>query len=121
MVFIIVFASSFRWFPYRGFAAARLGRPTAYVTVPAKMWQWTLGQTEMPSATPVEFDVTSVDVNHGFAIYGPSGRIVAQVQAMPGYTNHLVVRFPEPGNYLVRCLEFCGIPRTGMVTAFTVK
>ncbi|HKV46146.1 MAG TPA: cytochrome c oxidase subunit II [bacterium] len=120
-ILVIVFLVSIRWFPYRSLAEARLGPPAAHVTVTAKMWQWTLSQTEIPAGTPVEFDVTSIDVNHGFGIYGPSGHIVAQVQAMPGYTNRLVVRFSEPGQYLVRCLEFCGIPHIGMAAALQVK
>lgn len=120
-VLVVVFLASVRWFPYRSLAEARLGPPTAHVSVTAKMWQWTLSQTAIPAGTPVEFDVTSIDVNHGFGIYGPSGRVVAQVQAMPGYTNRLVVRFAQPGQYLVRCLEFCGIPHIGMATAFDVK
>jgi cytochrome c oxidase subunit 2 len=120
-VFIVVFIVSFRWFPYRGFAEARLGRPATRIAVTARMWQWTISRPEVPAGVPVEFDVTSVDVNHGFGIYDSSGRIVAQVQAMPGYTNHLVVRFPAPGQYLVRCLEFCGIPHIGMVAAVTAR
>ena len=120
-ILVIVFFLSIRWFPYPRLAEARLGVPGVRVTVAAKMWQWTVSQTEIPKDTPVEFMVTSEDVNHGFAIYGPTGHIVAQVQAMPGYTNHLIVSFTQPGQYLVRCLEFCGIPHIGMATAFEVK
>lgn len=114
------FLASLWWLPYRGVAASRLGAPTARVTVTARMWQWTLSRTQTPAGTPVEFDVTSVDVNHGFGIYGASGHLVAQVQAMPGYTNHLIVRL-QPGRYVVRCLEYCGVPHIGMLTAFDVK
>lgn len=84
------------------------------------MWQWTLSRSSFPAGTTVEFDVTSRDVNHGFGIYGPQGTLVAQVQAMPGITNRLVVHLARPGQYLVRCLEFCGIPHIGMATAFQV-
>jgi heme/copper-type cytochrome/quinol oxidase subunit 2 len=42
---------------------------------------------------PVEFQVTSADVNHGFGIYDRSGRLLAQTQAMPGITNRLVYTF----------------------------
>jgi cytochrome c oxidase subunit II len=34
--------------------------------------------------------------------------IVAQVQAMPGYTNVLRYTFNEPGVFRVLCLEYCG-------------
>jgi cytochrome c oxidase subunit 2 len=119
--FAVVFLLSIRWLPYRGLAQARLGPPAARVAVTAQMWQWGLSQTTIPMGVPVEFAVTSKDVNHGFAIYSPSGRIVAQVQAMPGYTNHLIVRFTQPGQYLVRCLEFCGIPHIGMAAILDVR
>ncbi len=40
----------------------------------------------------VEFRVTSLDVNHGMAIFDPDGKLVGQTQAMPGYVNRLFVR-----------------------------
>lgn len=121
IVLLMALIVSIRWLPYRAFAVARLGPPSVRVAVTAKMWQWTLSQMEIPRGATVEFAVTSDDVNHGFGIYSPSGRLVAQVQAMPGFTNHLVLKFSQPGQYLVRCLEYCGIPHIGMATAFEVR
>jgi cytochrome c oxidase subunit 2 len=63
----------------------------------------------VPLGAPVEFRVTTLDVNHGFSLYAPDGRLVAQVQAMPGYMNRLRVTFDEPGTYTVLCLELCGM------------
>jgi cytochrome c oxidase subunit II len=63
----------------------------------------------VPVRTQVEFRVTTLDVNHGFSLYAPNGRLVAQTQAMPGYMNRLRVTFDEPGTYTVLCLEFCGM------------
>ena len=63
----------------------------------------------VPARTLVEFRVTTLDVNHGFSLYGPDGRLHAQTQAMPGYVNRLRVSFDEPGTYTVLCLEFCGM------------
>jgi len=121
VVLAVAFLASIRWFPYPGLAEARLGPPTVQVAVTSKLWQWTMSQTHVPAGTPVEFSVTSVDVNHGFGIYDPSGHLMAQVQAMPGYTNHLVVRFSRPGQYLVRCLEYCGNPHIAMITVLDVQ
>jgi cytochrome c oxidase subunit 2 len=121
VVLAVVFLLSIWWLPYRRIAAARIGAPVARVAITGKMWNWTLSQTRLPAGVPVEFDVTSLDVNHGFGIYSPSGHLMAQVQAMPGYTNHLIVRFREAGRYTVRCLEFCGVPHIGMVTNFEVR
>ena len=42
----------------------------------------------------MRFDVTSVDVNHGFGVYDPNGRLIGSVQAMPGYTNELELDLP---------------------------
>jgi len=40
---------------------------------------------QVRAGTTVEFRVTTLDVNHGFSIYTPDGRLLAQTQAMPGY------------------------------------
>jgi cytochrome c oxidase subunit 2 len=63
----------------------------------------------VPTGAPVEFRVTTLDVNHGFSLYAPDGHLVAQTQAMPGYVNRLRVTFDQPGTYTVLCLEFCGM------------
>jgi cytochrome c oxidase subunit II len=63
----------------------------------------------VPAGMPVEFRVTTLDVNHGFSLYSPEGRLMAQTQAMPGYVNRLRVTFDRPGTYTVLCLEFCGL------------
>jgi cytochrome c oxidase subunit 2 len=64
---------------------------------------------QVPAGALVEFRVTTLDVNHGFSIYAPDGRLMAQTQAMPGYVNRLRVEFDRPGTYRVLCLEFCGM------------
>ena len=50
----------------------------------------------VPVGAVVEFRVTTLDVNHGFSLYAPDGRLVAQTQAMPGYVNRLRVTFDNP-------------------------
>lgn len=75
----------------------------------------------VPRGTAVEFRVTSVDVTHGFGIYGPDGSIVAQTQAMPGYVNRLPVQFEESGVYPVLCLEYCGLAHHVMRSGFIVQ
>lgn len=74
-----------------------------------------------PANELIEFRVTSFDVNHGFAIYDPSNKLIAQTQAMPGYVNRLRWKFSEPGNYNILCLEYCGMAHQGMRASFTVK
>lgn len=90
------------------------------VDVVGQQWAWSLSTAHLAAGTPVEFRVTSSDVNHSFAIYDPQGHIVIQTQAMPGYTNKLLYTFREPGTYMVRCLEYCGVAHHVMQTRFEV-
>lgn len=79
-----------------------------------RQWSWELSQDQVTVGERVEFDVTSQDVNHGFAIYDPDGELVTQVQAMPGVTNRLLYTFPRAGTYAVLCLEYCGLGHAQM-------
>ncbi|MDY0077645.1 MAG: hypothetical protein RBR87_10250 [Bacteroidales bacterium] len=78
-------------------------------------------QIELLVDEVVEFRVTSLDVNHGFAIYDESNRLITQTQAMPGYVNRLRYKFDEPGKYNVLCLEYCGMAHQVMRSSFSVK
>lgn len=90
------------------------------VDVVGMQWSWDIKPDTVQAGSPVEFRVTSKDVNHGFAIYAPDGRIVTQVQAMPGYTNKLVHTFTRPGTYVVQCLEYCGLGHAPMTSQIKV-
>ena len=114
---VAVFAITIPAFPYqRAFDV----RNALHVQVTAQQYGFTLPST-IPLNRPVVFDVTSRDVNHGFGIYTPGGRIFSQVQAMPGYVNHLELTFTKPGHYTIRCLEYCGIAHSAMQGGFDVK
>lgn len=89
------------------------------VNVTGKQWAWDIEQRELPADRAIKFRVTSADVNHGFGIYR-GDTLVAQVQAMPGYTNVLILRFDKPGEYRIRCLEYCGAAHTSMQDQITV-
>ncbi len=110
-----VFAISVPHFPYP--SAATTGR---HYTIIARQYFFALPAV-IPVNTPVVFDVTSADVNHGFGIYNPRGRLIGQVQAMPDYVNHLPFDFHVPGRYTVRCLEYCGIGHAAMQGSFFVR
>jgi cytochrome c oxidase subunit 2 len=85
-----------------------------------RQWSWELASNSVEAGEPVRFRVTSLDVNHGFAIYGPDDKIVAQTQAMPGYFNDLDVTFEHAGKYRVLCLEYCGVAHHAMVAEIAV-
>lgn len=78
-------------------------------------WYWEFDEDTVVAGQPVEFHVTAEDVNHGFGIYDEETRLVAQVQAMPGYVNVLRYTFEQPGIYRILCLEYCGIAHHDMV------
>lgn len=122
---VVVFVISMTWLPYSFVKTTELGAPTTTVDVMAHQFAFDLttgGQTmtNLPVNQTIEFDVRSKDVNHGFAIYGTDGRIVGQVQAMPGFTNKLVIKFTTPGTYTLHCDELCGAGHPFMSGTFTV-
>ncbi len=90
------------------------------VKVTGGQFYWTIDPAVLPAHREVRFDVTSVDVNHGFGIYDPKGRLIGSVQAMPGYTNKLDLTFDLPGVYMIRCFEFCGLNHHLMTASFRV-
>lgn len=97
------------------------GDPRTVVHVTGVQFAWIIVPSQLPADTPVRFDVTSRDVNHGFGIYDPHGHLIGSVQAMPGYTNKLDLTFHTPGTYHVFCLELCGIDHHLMQATFTVR
>ena len=116
---IITFATLTEW-PLPGHALAANKADTVIRAVGAQ-WRWTLDRDTVRAGDLVEFQVTAEDVNHGFAIYQGKSRIIAQTQAMPGYVNKLQVRFTEPGEYAILCLEYCGLAHHGMRAAIKVQ
>lgn len=95
--------------------------PPQIINATGQMWSWGLSHDRVTLNRPVEFRVTSTDVNHGFGIYGPDMLLIGQTQAMPGYTNILRHTFTKPGIYKILCLEYCGMAHHNMVSEFTVE
>ncbi len=113
---VVAFVLSLPAFPYR--TPSQLASSQHY---PVTALQFAfMVPTVLPLDTPIVLDVTATDVNHGVGIYDPDGRIVAQVQAMPGYTNSLQLTLKKPGQYTVLCLEYCGIAHHAMQDELTV-
>ena len=81
---------------------------------------WSLSPDRVPDGTRVRFDVTSIDVIHGFGLYDPHGHLIGSVQALPGYHNELDLTLSEAGVYRIRCLELCGLNHSTMQNTFTV-
>jgi len=100
--------------------ASGSGAGWTVVRVTGGQFFWSLAPDRVPAGTRVRFDVTSVDVNHGFGLYDPRGHLIGSVQAMPGYHNMLDLTLSEAGVYRIRCLELCGLYHSTMQSTFTV-
>jgi cytochrome c oxidase subunit 2 len=96
-------------------------KPDVVIRATGHQFRWQLDQDSVRVGELVEFQLTSSDVNHGFALYQGKNRLVAQTQAMPGYVNKLQVRFTEPGEYEVLCLEYCGVAHHNMRAVVKVR
>lgn len=110
-------AASLTRLPYPQHRLASLSPSQAVQTVhvTASQYTWSFSNSDISTRDPVSFQVTSADVNHGFGVYDPTGQLIGQTQAMPGYTNNLVLSLDQPGDYTIRCLEYCGMGHSGMV------
>lgn len=105
--------------PYAATKGAATGEARTVEAI-GSQWSWDLSSEGASVGEVVEFRITAEDVNHSFAIYDPSMRIVAQAQAMPGYINVLRHTFREPGTYKILCLEYCGLSHHEMSAEFTI-
>jgi len=90
------------------------------INATAGQWYWTLDDNTAVVGEPVQFHVSTADVNHGFALYNPDEKIIGQTQAMPGYVNKLNVTFTQPGVHKILCLEYCGLAHHAMVAEINV-
>ena len=95
-------------------------RDAVVIDAVGHQWYWELSRDEVRVGEPVVFRVTSADVNHGFGIYDLDLKLVAQAQAMPGYTNTLLHTFERAGTYRVLCMEYCGIVHHNMIAEIKV-
>jgi cytochrome c oxidase subunit 2 len=86
-------------------------RISARVRVIAQQFAWNIQPSTVRAGVPVEFTLTSRDVQHGFGIYADNGRKLlfqVQVPATGSSEQKAVFTFPRPGTYNIACLEFCG-------------
>ena len=94
--------------------------PTVVAKVVGGQFYWSIAPNRFALGSRVRFDVTSLDVTHGFGVYDPRGHLIGSVQAMPGYHNELDLTLTTAGTYHVLCFEFCGIGHDHMQSSFVV-
>ncbi|MEZ5382072.1 MAG: hypothetical protein R2754_09800 [Microthrixaceae bacterium] len=80
------------------------------VTMVAQAWQWDPPAVEVPQGKRVRFEVTTVDVIHGF--YIPNTQANAMI--IPGQITELDLTFDESGQHSLICHEYCGIQHHNM-------
>ena len=117
---VIISVATLTPWPIGGHTASA-GEPAQVIQAIGHQWRWELSSDTVESGKEVEFQVTSDDVNHGFAIYRNKTELITQTQAMPGFVNKLRVTFEEPGEYEVMCLEYCGLAHHAMSTTIYVR
>jgi len=106
---VVTIASLWRW-PY---AITTSGEATT-VNATGKQWFWEIDKSQVASGKPIVFNVHAGDVTHGLGVVDPSGRLLFQTQAMPGYVNKVEYTFETPGTYKIVCLEYCGVAHHAM-------
>jgi cytochrome c oxidase subunit 2 len=113
---------------FNGLAAIEAAAPVnaLHVKVTAQQWIFDYEYTDygnlaastlyLPVNQPVEFRVTSEDVQHSFWI----PEIGVKADAVPGEFNTFTVTPDKIGDYTVRCMELCGVLHPYMNTPVKV-
>ena len=89
--------------------------PGQTVKVTGIQFGWLVQPSQVKANEPVQFNVSSQDVNHAMGLFDPEGRLIMNVQAVPNYTTTRTQTFTEPGLYTIRCFEFCGYQHAKMI------
>ena len=89
--------------------------PGQKVQVTGMQFGWLVQPTKVKAGQPVQFNVTSKDVNHAMGLFDPEGRLIMNVEAIPNYTTIRTQTFDQPGTYVIRCFEFCGYQHHQMI------
>jgi cytochrome c oxidase subunit 2 len=102
-------------------SALRAPSPDALrIDVTGKLWWWnvryvdtnvvTANVIHIPAGQEIDLRLTSDNVIHSFWVPELAGK----EDTIPGQTNHLRFTANEPGTFLGRCAEFCGLQHAHM-------
>jgi cytochrome c oxidase subunit II len=102
----------------------KIPKGSMVVKVTARQWSWLfeypngVKDTELrvPVAKPIELQLSSVDVIHGF--YVPAFRI--KQDAVPGMKTHLWFEPTETGTFDILCSQYCGLQHAHMLSQVIV-
>lgn len=84
------------------------GKVTARVV--AQQYSFTPQCIVVPQGVPVTFRATSADAIHGFIV----GTTNANTMLVPGFVATFTMTFPQAGEQLMPCHEYCGIGHEAM-------
>ena len=93
------------------------GDGSVRVVAIAEMFRFEPTVIRVPAGKPVHFRMTSPDVLHGFQAVGTN----ANVMVVPGYVTAFTITFPNPGEYLLLCNEYCGLSHHQMAGKLMVE
>lgn len=97
------------------FSEANLGTSiapdgSAVVRVVAQQYAFVPNCLLVPAGVPVTMRVASADVVHGFLVEDTN----VNAMVVPGYVTTVRTTFPESGEHLMPCHEFCGVAHQAM-------
>lgn len=95
-------------------------RAAQRLQITGRQYAWTVNPPRIRAGVPTAVDVHAADVSHAVGLYDPAGRLIKQVNVLPGVTQRFVITLRRPGSYPVRCLEFCGVDHHLMRTVLEV-
>ncbi len=75
---------------------------------------WIPSELMLKAGVTYRIWVSSPDVLHALSIIGPEGTVY-NIMVMPGMAYMINVRFDKPGEYEIRCSEFCGVGHQDMI------
>ena len=109
------------YYGWSGYLSLRSVPPGALqATAVGRMWSWSFqyenGKTSdklyVPVGKPIQVNIESRDVLHGF--YIPAFRI--KRDAVPGMKNHVWFVATTPGSYDIFCSQYCGTNHSAMIS-----
>jgi len=83
---------------------------TVTVRLVAQQYSFSPPCIVVPAKTPVTFRATSTDAIHGFIIANTN----ANTMIVPGFVSTFTTTFPDAGEVLMPCHEYCGIGHEAM-------
>jgi len=97
------------------FSEANLGTSiapdgSAVVRIVAQQYAFVPGCVLVPAGVPVTMRLASADVVHGFLVQGTN----VNAMVVPGYVTTVRTTFPESGERLMPCHEFCSVGHQAM-------